>query len=137
MTRPVVTVAQETPVSEIADIMQRRAIKRVPVVRDGKLVGIVSRADLLRGLARQAEDMPQASAEDRALRQRVLEALADATKHGWRSVNVVVRNGSVELRGATADAALRQCLIASARGVSGVNEVDDRMVIVGPASGRA
>ncbi|HEX5999494.1 MAG TPA: CBS domain-containing protein [Hyphomicrobiaceae bacterium] len=136
MSRPVVTVREDTPVHEVADILQRDRIKRVPVVRGERVTGIVSRADVLRGLARLAEDMPAASAEDRALRQRVLDALAQVPKDGWRSVNVVVRNGTVELRGATADADLRQRLVTAVRGVPGVNRLDDRMVVVGPASGR-
>jgi CBS domain-containing protein len=136
MTRPVVTVSEDTRVQEVADILQRHGIKRVPVVRGGKVTGIVSRADLLRGLARLAEDMPAASAEDRALRQRVLDALARVSKDDWRSVNVVARNGTVELRGATADAGLRARLVAAVRGAPGVKQLDDRMVVVGPASGR-
>ena len=134
--RPV-TVSEDTPVHEIADIIQRRGFKRVPVVKGGRVTGIVSRADLLRGLARQAEDMPSASAADRALRQRVLEALAGEAKTGWSSVNVVVRDGSVELRGAATEATLRARLVAAAQGVPGVKEVKDRIVVVGTASGRA
>src|SRR5690606_9126901 len=53
MTVDVTTIGEDTPVREIADMMQRHDIKRVPVVKDGKVNGIVSRADLLRGLARQ------------------------------------------------------------------------------------
>jgi CBS-domain-containing membrane protein len=136
MTRPAVTVREDTQVHEVANILQRHGIKRVPVVRGGKVTGIISRADLLRGLARLAEDMPAASAEDRALRQRVLHTLAQETKEAWRSINVVVRDGAVELRGATTDAGLRQRLVAAARGVAGVKELNDRMVVVGPASGR-
>jgi CBS domain-containing protein len=136
MSRPVVTVSEDTAVREVADILQRHRIKRVPVVRGGKVTGIVSRADLLRGLARLAEDMPAASAEDRALRQRVLDALAQV-KDGWYSVNVVVRNGTVELRGATVDAKLRERLVTAARGAPGVKQLDDRLVVIGPVSGRA
>ena len=47
MTRRVVTVAEETPVGDIAPLMERHRIKRVPVVRDNRVVGIVSRANLL------------------------------------------------------------------------------------------
>jgi CBS domain-containing protein len=136
MTRAVVAVSEDTSVQEIADILQRHHIRRVPVVRGGKVAGVVSRADLLRGLARLAEDMPAASAEDRALRQRVLDALEQVPKDAWRSINVMVDNGSVELRGATADAGLRQRLAAAARDVAGVKELHDRMVVVGPASAR-
>jgi osmotically-inducible protein OsmY len=116
--------------------MERHGIKRVPVVSDGKVIGIVSRADMLRGLAKWAEDMPSASNEDRALRQRVLERLAREPKDAWATVNVLVRDGAVEMRGATTDASLRERLVAAARTVSGVKSLDDRMVVVGPASGR-
>ena len=51
MSAPVVTVEEDTPVAEIARLLAAYRIKRVPVVRDGRMVGIVSRADLLRALA--------------------------------------------------------------------------------------
>jgi CBS domain-containing protein len=136
MTHPPIAVTESTPVQEIVALMQRHGIKRVPVVSDGKVTGIVSRADMLRGLARWAEDMPSASDEDRALRQRVLERLVEEPRDAWATVNVLVRDGAVELRGATTDAALRETLVAAARAVSGVKSLDDRMVVVGPASGR-
>jgi CBS domain-containing protein len=136
MSRPAVSVSENTPVHQIVETMQRLGIKRVPVVSDGKVIGIVSRADLLRGLARQAEDMPSASAEDRSLRQRVLDAMAKEPRTAWTSVNVTVKDGRVELRGATTDANLRTRLVAAARGVPGVTSLDDHMVVVGAASGR-
>lgn len=136
MSRPAVSVNENTPVHQIVETMQRLAIKRVPVVSEGKVIGIVSRADLLRGLARRAEDMPSASAEDRSLRQRVLDTLGKEPKTAWTSVNVTVRDGRVELRGATTDANLRTRLVAAARGVPGVTSLEDRMVLVGAASGR-
>jgi CBS domain-containing protein len=137
MTRPPITASEDTPVHEVVALLQRHGIKRVPVVRDGQVVGIVSRADLLRQLARLAEEMPSANAEDRALRQRVVDRLEQEPKPGWVSVNVLVRQGSVELRGATTDSDLRARLAAAARAVPGVKILDDRMVVVGPASGRS
>lgn len=136
MSRPPVTVMENTPVHEVVATLQRHGIKRVPVTREGRVVGIVSRADLLRQLARLAEEMPSANAEDRALRQRVVDRLEREPKPGWASVNVLVREGSVELRGATTDPDLRARLVAAARAVPGVKSLDDRMVVVGPASGR-
>ena len=137
MTRPPITVSENTPVAEVvATTLQRHGIKRVPVVREAHVVGIVSRADLLRELARLAEEMPAANVEDRTLRQRVLEKLEREPRQGWVSVNVSVRQGCVELRGATTDADLRTRLVAAARAVPGVRSLEDRMVVVGPASGR-
>lgn len=136
MTHPPITVTESTPVQEIVALMERHNVKRVPVVTNGKVTGIVSRADMLRGLANRAEDMPSANDEDRALRHRVLERLAREPKDAWATVNVLVRDGAVELRGATTDTALRRRLAEVARAVPGVRSLDDRMVVVGPASGR-
>ena len=72
MTRQVVTVAEETPVDEIARLMERHRIKRVPVIRDDRVVGIVSQANLLRGLARLADEAPAATANDLAIREQIL-----------------------------------------------------------------
>jgi CBS domain-containing protein len=51
MTHELIVVTEETPVGEIAQLLTERKIKRVPVVRDGKLVGIVSRADIVHAVA--------------------------------------------------------------------------------------
>ena len=136
MTRAPITVSEDTPVHEIVAALQRHGIKRVPVVREGRIVGIVSRADLLRELARLAEEMPSANAEDRELRRRVVDRLSQEPRQGWASVNVSVRHGSVELRGATTDPDLPARLAAAGQAVPGVRSLDDRMVVVGPASGR-
>lgn len=137
MTRQVVSVSESTTVSEVLDLFERHNIKRVPVVKNGGLVGIVSRADLLRGLAKLALSMPGASVEDRALRDRVVAALDKGRPDGSKSISVTVRNGSVELRGAIADAAGREGLVAAARGVPGVKDVRDLLVIVVGGSGNA
>jgi CBS domain-containing protein len=136
MTTHVISVREDTPVSQIADLMRRHGIKRVPVLDHGKVIGIVSRADLLVAMARLVEVMPAASTEDRKLRQRVLDALPQEPHGPWRTVNVVVREGVVEVRGATTQPDLRDRMVKAARGVQGVKDVEDRMVVVGPASGR-
>jgi CBS domain-containing protein len=136
MTTHVISVREDTPVSQIADLMRRHGIKRVPVLDHGKVIGIVSRADLLVAMARLVEDMPAASTEDRKLRQLVLDALPQEPHGPWRTVNVVVREGVVEVRGATTQPDLRDRMVKAARGVQGVKDVEDRMVVVGPASGR-
>jgi CBS domain-containing protein len=55
MTRPAVTVVEDTPVDVLASLMRRRRVKRLPVLRDGKLAGLVSRADVLDALVRQSQ----------------------------------------------------------------------------------
>ena len=75
MTRHVVTVVEETPVHEIVRLMERHRIKRVPVICDNRVVGIVSRANLLRGLARQPDAAPTSIANDLAIREQIVTEL--------------------------------------------------------------
>lgn len=130
MTRQVITASEDTPVHEVVKQMKTNGIKRVPVVKDNKVVGIISRADLLRGLALEAKMMPNAGAEDFALRDRVLEALNQAGRGTRVTVNILVQHGVVELRGAMPDADLASKLVAAARQVPGVKDVVDRLVVV-------
>jgi CBS domain-containing protein len=59
MVTPVITVTERASVHEIADLMTRHHIKRAPVLRDGKMVGIVARADLVRAIARSPEALSE------------------------------------------------------------------------------
>jgi len=120
MTRQVVTVAEETPVDEIARLMERHRIKRV----NNTVVGIVSRANLLRGLARLADQAPAATANDLAIREQILTEL-DAQVWGRRApIDVTVRNGIVQLWGPVADERVAQALRVAAENVPGVKGVE-------------
>jgi CBS domain-containing protein len=101
MTRNVITANPEIQVSDIASLMEKNSIKRVPIVKDGKVVGIVSRANLLQALASAplAADGQQ-KADDSALREKVEARLsAQAWTKPWQ-LNVIVHDGIVELWGA-------------------------------------
>lgn len=100
MTRDVETVAENTPVPEIAGILERKRVKRVPVVGDGKVVGIVSRSNLLQALAftdTLALHAPGSSDEDR--RQRVQKALSEVPGVQANLINFIVKDGIVEIWG--------------------------------------
>ena len=130
MTREVTTVTEEASLEEIATLLEKHHIKRVPVVRDGKLVGIVSRANLLQGIvARQGA--PQPSEDDRTLRDRVTEAIrASGVRSGF--INPVVANGVVHLWGATYSEAERDAIHVAAASVSGVKGVEGQVGIFSP-----
>jgi CBS domain-containing protein len=99
MTREVVTVGEDTPLDAIAATLEKHRIKRVPVVRGGKLVGIVSRADLVRALLAGGVRPAPAAASDTEIRDRFLARL-DQEPWGPRSyVNIIVNAGRVELWG--------------------------------------
>jgi CBS domain-containing protein len=130
MTHEVTTVTEEASLEEIATLLEKHRIKRVPVVRHGKLVGIVSRSNLLQGIvARQRA--PQPSASDRTLRERVNAAIEAS---GARSayVNPVVADGVVHLWGATYSQDERDAIQIAAEGVSGVKHVEGEIGILSP-----
>ncbi|KUO65389.1 MAG: hypothetical protein APF80_06410 [Alphaproteobacteria bacterium BRH_c36] len=125
MTKDVVTIGSDTPVAEIARLLETNKIKRVPVVDNDRLVGIVSRANLLHGLAataQQSKAMP--NLDDRALRTKVMEALASVDGLHVALMNVTVHDGNVHLWGEVeTDKEQRAARIAT-ENVPGVKSVD-------------
>ena len=98
MTRDVFTVAGDTPLNEIAQILESQHIKRVPVLEKGRLVGIVSRANLLHGLAAAiVERHEPGAARDREIRDELLQILLDEHDLDTVLVNVTVADGKVRL----------------------------------------
>jgi CBS-domain-containing membrane protein len=132
MTTSVVTVEEDTSLAEIARLLEERRIKRVPVLRDGRVVGIVSRADLLRGLASRTPAHPPVSEDDRTLRAGVLRELEAAGVVPLAYVNVVVTDGVVHLWGLVEDEEQRRACLVAAQSVPGVRAVEDHLGWVPP-----
>lgn len=129
MTSKVVTIAEDTPLAEIARLLEERRIKRVPVTRNGKLVGIVSRADLVRALASRPKSAPalSSSPDDQALRQELLRVL-DA--EGWirpNEINVIVINGVVHTWGVVESEDIRNAVRVAAENLPGVRGVESHI----------
>ena len=135
MTRDPRTVSEDDSLETVVAQMERHRVKRLPVMRQGKLVGIISRANLLHALASLAREAPASSGGDAAIRNRILEVLAK--QHWALAVNVVVKNGIVELWGTIMDERERQACIVAVENVSGVKQVHDHLVWVEPMSGMA
>jgi CBS domain-containing protein len=131
MTRQVVTVGERTPLSRVAALIERHHIKRVPVVRNERVVGIVSRANLLHGLAAERQSAGRAATSDRKLRVAVLNEI-DRAGIDRSHVNVVVSNGIVELWGFVDTDLQRRALAVAARNVDGVKKVADRTSVLTP-----
>jgi CBS domain-containing protein len=135
MTPDPTTISEDAPLDEIVQMMEKRGIKRVPVMRGKRLVGIVSRANLLHALAILAPTVPEPSPSDTIIRNRFL---AELDKQKWAPVgalNVVVRDGTVELWGTITDERERQALIVAAENIPGVKAVRDHLAWVEPNSG--
>jgi CBS domain-containing protein len=134
MTTSPVTVTEDTSLAEIADIMEKNDIKRLPVMRADKLVGIVSRANLLQAVASLAREVPDPTADDDHIRNRLITALE---KQDWCpfGLNVIVRNGIVHLSGVITDERARQAAIVAAENIEGVKKVHDHLCWVDTLSG--
>jgi CBS domain-containing protein len=128
MTRDVISVIEETPLADIAILLETNRIKRVPVLRNGKLVGIVSRANLVRALAMTINERPSGvEAEDRAIRDKLL---AELKGQKWAEVspaNITVKDGVVHLWSSYYSEEEKRALIAAAESIPGVRRVEDHM----------
>jgi CBS domain-containing protein len=128
MTDGVITVTEETPLSEIAALFERKRIKRVPVVKDGKLVGIVSRSNLIQALASVIGRMDQHDETDRQIRLELQSRLQQQSWTDFGSRNITVSDHVVHLWGLVGSEAERKALLALAESVPGVAKVADEMI---------
>jgi CBS domain-containing protein len=134
MTTPVVTVEENTPLETIAETLEKNRIKRVPVVREGQLVGIVSRADLLHGLiAGRGASAP--SADDRTIKAAVIDNLA-AAGISRRLINIVVSGGNVNIWGVAETQEELDAIRVAAEQASGAKSVACNIDVL-PATARA
>jgi CBS domain-containing protein len=127
MTRGVITATPDTPVAEIASLLEKNGIKRVPILRGGKLAGIVSRANLLHGLASLKNNASKSVASDAAIRDRLLARLQ---KQPWSRptlINVIVQDGIAELWGIVDSQAERNAVRVLAEVTTGVRAVNDNL----------
>jgi len=135
MTPEPYTIVEDTPLEDVVASMERHRIKRVPVVREGRVVGVVSRADLLPALARVVRMQSATSRADVDVRQHILAALAGETWVPKSFIDVEVRDGVVELRGRILDERERQALRVVAENTPGVKAVKDHLLWVEPLTG--
>ena len=135
MTAEPLTVTEETPLEDVVTLMEKRRIKRVPVVRGQEVVGIVSRANLIHALAGVAREVKPAAAGDQAIREQVLAELARQPWAPVALIDIVVRNGVVELWGTITDERERLAIVVASENVPGVKAVKDNLAWVEPMSG--
>ena len=132
MTKTVVTAGELTPLKDIATLMQQHHVKRIPIVRDRRVVGIVSRANLVQGLVVRAPAFSDESAPDEKVSAAVMAELA---KQDWSTpwlINVVAQNGAVHLWGVVGNSTTRTACQVAAEGVDGVKRVTNHIVLVPP-----
>ena len=135
MTEKVYSVDEDASLAEIAELLERRHIKRVPVLRNGKLVGIVSRANLLHGLANTIiEHHEPGAAKDRQLRDELTKLLLDKHELDGVLINVTVRDGNVRLWGSVENAKEAALAETAAKSLAGIKSIENNLG-PGPMSG--
>lgn len=134
MSTNVLTVAPEASLDEVVRVMEEHAIKRIPVLEEGRVVGIVSRADLMSAVAARISAPSQGVASDHSIRAKIMTELKRQTWAPLHSVKVTVRSGIVELLGVIYDERQRRALHVLVGNVDGVKEVRDRLTFVEPLS---
>jgi CBS domain-containing protein len=134
MTTDPITVAEDATLEQIVTSMETNGVKRLPVLRDSKLVGIVSRANLLQAVASLAREIPDPTADDDHIRSRIVAAIE---KNDWSpfGLNVIVRDGIVHLSGVITNESSRQAAMVATENVAGVKKVHDHLCWVDTMSG--
>jgi CBS domain-containing protein len=128
MTRQPATSGEQTPLEEIADLMERRRLNHVPVLRDDRIVGIITRSDFLSAVAGPLTGASGYSEDDNQVRRSILAALARVP---WQPVglNVSVKDGAVTLRGVVKGENAHRAVVVACENVRGVRQVDDRLCL--------
>jgi CBS domain-containing protein len=135
MTRDVASVGPDTSVSEIVDLMEKRGIKRLPVVGDGKVIGIVSRSNLLLALSRRPDEVPSSVVSDLEIRKNIMEEVENKAWMFDTAIDIVVRDGVVNLSGTVADEAVRAAIRVAAENTPGAVRVVDNVRVIPSSAG--
>jgi CBS domain-containing protein len=134
MTMSVVTIEHTATLAEAVDLMNRHNIKRLPVMQDGFVIGVIARADLLRAMAALLQP-PSKISTDADIRDSILGQLNQQDWAPIASITVDVREGVVELRGSLSDERQRLATKVIAENVPGVTAVHDHLIWVEPNTG--
>jgi CBS-domain-containing membrane protein len=135
MTRHVITATPDTSLQDIAHLLEKNGIKRVPIVDGGRLVGIVSRANLLQALASTPKASTGTTPSDGAIREDVLARLRAESWTRPSLVNVIVQDGTVELWGIVDSQTEKRAVRVAAEVTPGVRAVNDNLIVRPAESG--
>ena len=127
MTRDPVTVAENALLDEAVRIMEAHSVKRLPVMRRGKLVGIVSRADLMLAVANINRAAPGSGGDDAAIRYHIMAAIREQSWTAGAVLDVIVCDGTADLWGSISDVTQREALKVLVASTPGVKKVEDHL----------
>jgi CBS domain-containing protein len=132
MTPYVVTATEDMTLADVADVMEKRQLKRLPVARGNRLVGIVSRSDLVKAVARHHAPLFADPPTDDAILQDLMGRVKGLTP-SHRLINVSVHDGNADIAGLVDSAAEREAILVAAENTPGIRSIQDRLIL-GPRS---
>jgi len=135
MTRDPVSVTEDTSLEDVARLMERHHIKRLPVTRDKTVIGMVTRANLIQAIASRGHAIPPLTDSDQAIRTRIL---GEIEKQPWAPVpliNITVNDGIVEVFGVVTDGRQKEALQVLIENTRGVKAVKNEISWIEPLSG--
>jgi CBS domain-containing protein len=137
MTAEVITVTPDTPLEDVVLVMEKQRIKRVAVIENGHMIGVVARSDLMRALLSKVRDTKPAETQtdDRSIRTAIMAALDAASWAPMTTLNVTVQDGVVDIWGTITNPDERRAICVCAENVAGVKLVHDHLVYVEPYTG--
>jgi CBS domain-containing protein len=135
MTEDVLSIAQDAHLEDVVATMEKHRIKRLPVTADGRVVGVVSRSDLLRALIGRVRPGAPQDTDDRSIRTAILNTLEEQTWAPTTTLNVTVSDGVVDVWGTITNEQERHGIRVIAENTAGVKSVKDHMVYIEPYTG--
>jgi CBS domain-containing protein len=135
MTSDAITVAAEATLEQVVETMEQHRIKRLPVTEGARVIGVVSRADLLRALVVAERREPPIATDDRSIRAAILDELDNQLWAPLTTLNVTVADHVVDLWGTITNEEERRAICVIAENTPGVKQVNDHLVFVEPYSG--
>ncbi len=135
MTTALQTVTEDSSLEDIVRLMEKHRIKRVPVMRAGKMVGIITRANLMHAMVGLARGAKPVKASDAAIREELMKIMQEQTWAPTAMVDVQVHDGAVELWGTILDERQRDALKVAAENIAGVKAVRDHLAWIEPVLG--
>jgi CBS domain-containing protein len=130
MTRIVVSVSESASLAEVADVLDANRIRQVPVISQGRLAGIISRANLVRALAEVSITAPATRPDGGALQKAIWDQIKAQPWLKTAFVNLSVKDGVVDLWGAVESHDQRRALKVLVEGVPGVAKVEDNVTLL-------
>lgn len=134
MARETLCIAEDTPLSMIVRMMEQGHVKRLPVTKDGKVIGIVSRRDVLRPLSSVVGDPLAGSASDARILQQIERDLAAQPWRPRHNISITVNDGVVALTGTVSGYEQRAALQVLIEDIAGVRKIRDQLLVVDPGN---